>query len=60
MVEVLTRNFLIPDFTSAQEFMAFLVQSAHFLAVSKYMTFAFFTLLIYDHSACLFFDSHPG
>jgi hypothetical protein len=31
--------------------MAFLVQSAYFLAVSKYMTIAFFALLIYDHCA---------
>lgn len=55
IVEVLTRNFLLPEFGSMQEFMAFLAQSAHFLAVSKYMTLAFFALLIYDHCACLFF-----
>jgi hypothetical protein len=55
MVEVHARNFLIPEFGSTQELMAFLAQNAYFLAVSKYMTFAFFTLLIYDHSACPFF-----
>lgn len=50
---LVARNFLIPEFSSAQEALAFLAKSAEYLTVSKYFTYAFFALLIYDHSKCL-------
>jgi len=59
-LQLLARRDLFPSFDSVQSALGYLTISAININASKYMSFAFFCLLIYDHctSLILIVDLH--